>query len=62
MKRKGTLLILSGILVGICASIVGVKAVEKHVEQIQTIDEVVIAIDSDDVTDIKWTNEGRSYQ
>lgn len=58
MKRKGTLLILSGILVGICASIVGVKAVEKHVEQIQTIDEVVIAIDSDDVTDIKWTNEG----
>ena len=57
MKRKGTLIILSGVLVGICAGIVGVKAVEKHVEQIQTIDEVVIAIDSSEVTDIKWTNE-----
>ena len=58
MKRKRNLIILVAVFAAVCSSIVAVKAVEKHVEQIQTIDEVVIAINKDDVTDIKWTNEG----
>ena len=57
MKRKRTLLLLSVVLAGICASIVGVKAVEKHVDSIQTFEETVIAVDPETLTEIKWTNE-----
>lgn len=57
MKRKKTLILLSAVLAGICAGIVGVKAVEKHVDSIQTIEETVIAINPEELTEIKWTNE-----
>ena len=57
MKRKKTLILLSMVLAGICAGIVGVKAVEKHVDSIQTIEETVIAVDPEALSEIKWTNE-----
>lgn len=57
MKRKRNLIVLLAVFAVLCSSIVAVKAVEKHVEQIQTVDEVVIAVDASDVTAIKWTNE-----
>ena len=58
MKRKRNLIVLLAVFAVVCSSIVAVKAVEKHVEQIQTVDEIVIAINSEDVSEIKWTNEG----
>ena len=57
MKRKKTLILLSMVLAGICAGIVGVKAVEKHVDSIQTIEETIIAVDPEALSEIKWTNE-----
>ena len=57
MKRKNTLIILCGVLALIFAGIIIVNAVEKHVESISTIDEVVFTADSETLTEIKWTFE-----
>ena len=60
MKRKKTLIILCALLVLIIGGIVIVNAVEKHVESISTIDEVVYAADADSLTEIKWTFEDKT--
>ena len=57
LKRKNTLIILCGVLALIFAGIIIVNAVEKHVESISTIDEVVFTADSEALTEIKWTFE-----
>ena len=57
MKRKRNLLVLCGVLAVICAGIFSVKTVEKHIDDIQTIDEVVVAIDKDALTQVSWTGE-----
>ena len=60
LKRKKTLIILCALLVLIIGGIVIVNAVEKHVESISTIDEVVFAADADSLTEIKWTFEDKT--
>ena len=57
MKRKKTLLLLSVTLAVLCAGIVGVKAANKHIDSIQTIEETVIAVDPEALSEIIWTNE-----
>ncbi|MBO6242161.1 MAG: DUF4340 domain-containing protein [Butyrivibrio sp.] len=60
MKRKNTLIILCVILALVFVGIIAVNAVEKHVESISTVDEVVFAADSESLTEIKWTFENKT--
>ena len=60
MKRQQNLLILGGVLVGLCAVIGIVSGVEKHIDKISTVSEDIVNIDADALTQISWTADDKT--
>ena len=60
-KKQRNLFILLGLLVVICAAAVLVGSHEKKVEQIKNSGETILAIDTDTVTKLSWTNEEGTF-
>ncbi len=60
MKRQKNLLILGGVLAGLCAVIGIVTGVEKHMDKISTVSEDIVDIDADTLTKISWTADGKT--
>lgn len=60
MKRQKNLLILLGVLAGLCAVILLVTGVQKHIDKITTVDKDIVDLDTDSVTKISWTSGGKT--
>ena len=60
MKRKKKLLILAGVLAVLCVAIGVVRGVEKHIDSINTVDEEIISVDTDALTQVSWSYEGKT--
>lgn len=60
MKRQKNLLILLGVLAGLCAVILLVTGVQKHIDKITTVDKDIVDMDTDSVTKISWTSGGKT--
>ena len=60
MKRQKNLLILLGVLAGLCAVILLVTGVQKHIDKITTVDKNIVDLDTDSVTRISWTSGGKT--
>ena len=60
MKRQKNLLILLGVLAGLCAVILLVTGVQKHIDKITTVDKDIVDLDTDSVTKISWTTGGKT--
>ncbi|MCD8231013.1 MAG: DUF4340 domain-containing protein [Clostridiales bacterium] len=57
MKRKKNLVILVVVVAVLCCVIGIEQAVTKHVDSINTTDEVILSFDQDSITNISWTYE-----
>ncbi len=57
MKRIRNIIILVAVLVVVCVVIVVEKAVTRHVDSINTTDEIILSIAPDDLTAASWSNE-----
>ncbi len=61
MKKAKRIYILLGVLAAIIVAILVVSRYQSHVEQIQNTKEVILDIDSEEVTALSWDAEGYSY-
>ncbi len=57
MKRKKSLIILIAVVVVLCCVIIIEQAVTKHVDSINTTDEIILSIEQDSLTSVTWTYE-----
>ena len=62
MKRKKTLLIAGGALVALVAAIGIESVIQKHVDDIQTTDEVIIQVVPENLSTMSWEYEGNSLE
>ncbi len=62
MKRTRTLIILVTVLAALIVGTVVVNTVEKHIDSIQTIDEVIVAVNEEDITCFSWDVEGENLE
>jgi len=60
MKRTKNLMLLLGVLAALCAAILLVTGVQRHMDRIATTDEEILAVDSDALTRISWEQEGKT--
>ena len=60
MKRKRTMIAAVIVLIALIAGIFVVNNVEKHVDSLNSIDEVIISLDGDDVSKFEWTIDGET--
>ena len=60
MKRVKRLSVLLVVLVAVCAAAIAVTQMEERQEQIQATGEIVLEIDSSEVTALRWTYEDTS--
>lgn len=58
MKRRNQMLLLLGILAGLCVAILLVKGVQKHIDTISTTSEEIVAADPSALTRVSWTKDG----
>ena len=58
MKRKKTLLLLLGVLAGLCVAIAAVLGLEKHIDSINAVNEEIISLAPDSLTRVSWTRDG----
>jgi len=55
MKRKRKLLILAGVLAALCGLIALEKGITRHVDRINTVDEIILSQAEADLTAVSWT-------
>ena len=58
MKRKKTLLLMLGVLAGLCVAIAAVLGLEKHIDSINAVNEEIISLAPDSLTRVSWTRDG----
>ena len=58
MKRTKNLIIMMAVLIVLCGGIVAVKSVEKHIDKISTIDEEILAITNEEISELSWKYDG----
>ncbi|MCD8018630.1 MAG: DUF4340 domain-containing protein [Clostridiales bacterium] len=58
MKRRRNLIIMAVVLVALCGVILIEQTVTRHVDSINTIDEVILTVDQDALTNVTWTYDG----
>ena len=54
MNRSKRLYVLFGVLLVFCAVTLGVSRYEEHTEKIKNSNEIIMEINSDDVTSLSW--------
>ncbi len=57
MKRTRNILILAGVLVVLCGIIAVENLVSRHVDSINTTDEVILTVDQSALTEVTWSYE-----
>lgn len=61
MNRSKRLSILLGILLIFCVLTLGVSRYEEHKEKIKNSDEIILELNSDDVTELSWEYESGTF-
>ncbi len=57
MKRKKSLIILIAVVAVLCCVIIIEQAVTRHVDSINTTDEIILSVEQDSLTSVTWTYE-----
>ncbi len=60
MKRKRTMIVAVSVLAALIVGIFVINKVEKHVDSLNSIDEVIISLDGNEVSKFEWTIDGET--
>ena len=61
MNRSKRLYVLLGVLLVFCVLTLGVSRYEEHKEKIKNSDEIIMELDSEDVTSLSWEYESKAF-
>lgn len=61
MNRSKKLYVLLGILLVFCAATLGVSKYEEHKEKIKNSDEIIMELNSEEVTSLSWECESKTF-
>lgn len=61
MNRSKRLYVLLGVLLVFCVLTLGVSRYEEHKEKIKNSDEIIMELDSEDVTSLSWEYESKTF-